>query len=114
MLIEIGENLHIMYRSLYDKSNRRHFIGKVCAAKDAVCRVEGYFFVYDEKRTEFVRKEDKRTTIVDSSDSGFVTNIIAADVNLEDVRYRYTQDAGLVATDGKSFSLNINEFGARS
>ena len=114
MVIEVGEKLHIMYRSLYEKSTRRHFIGSVVAANDALCRIEGYVFIYDEKKTEFVRKPELRTTIIDLAESGFIVNIISPDVELEVVRYRYAQDVGLIATDDKGFSLNINEFGSKS
>ena len=114
MIIEVGEKLHIMYRSLYENSTRRHFIGAVVAAKDSLCRIEGYVFIYDEKKTEFIRKPELRTTIMDLAGSGYIVNVIGANVELESVRYRYDRDAGLIATDGKGFSLNINEFGAKS
>jgi len=114
MIIEVGEKLHIMYRSLYEKSTRRHFIGSVIAAKDSLCRIEGFVFIYDDKRTEFIRKPELRTTIMDLAGSGYIVNVISSDVELKSVIYRYVQDLGLIATDGKKFSLNINEFGARS
>ena len=114
LVIEVGEKLHIMYRSLYEKSTRRHFIGKVIAAKDALCRLEGFVFIYDERLTEFTRKQEMRTTIIDVAESSFIVNIINPDVVLEEVRYTYAQNIGLIATDDKDFSLNINEFGAKS
>lgn len=114
MIIEAGEKLHIMYRALHKNSSRRHFIGSVAAAKDSLCRINGYVFIYDEKKTEFIRKPELRTTIMDLAGSGYIVNVIAADVELDSVRYRYVMDSGLVATDGKEFSLNINEFGAKS
>ncbi|MGH8234853.1 MAG: hypothetical protein ACREPU_11775 [Rhodanobacteraceae bacterium] len=81
--------------------------------KDALCRLEGYFFVYDDRKTEFIKIEEIRTTIIDLSNSGLVINVIDANISLDDVRYMYAQGVGLVATDGKDFSLNINEFSAR-
>ena len=114
MVIDVGEKLHIMYRSLYETSTRRHFIGKVVAVKDSLCRLEGFVFVYDNKSTEFVKKEEKRTTLIDVAESGYITNVIDKDVILEDVRYKYVQGVGLIATDGKNFTLNINEFGVKS
>jgi hypothetical protein len=114
MIIEINEKLHIMYRSLFENSTRRHFIGTVIAVKDSLCRIEGYVFIYDEKKTEFVRRPELRTTIMDLAGSGYIVNVIASDADLESVQYRYAQGIGTVATDGKNFSLNINEFGVKS
>ena len=114
MIIEKSEKLHIIYRALYENSARRHFLGEVLVAEGSICRLKGYVFVYDKKTTEFIRKPDKRVTIIDISESGYVTNIIGQEVNLDTVVYRYAQGIGLIATDNKSFSLNINEFDAKS
>ncbi len=52
--------------------------------------------------------------MIDLSESGYIVNLIDRTVVLEDIVYKYEQAIGLVATDGKGFSLNINEFGAKS
>jgi hypothetical protein len=114
MMIEKGEKLHVMYRSLFENSIRRHFLGEVLAAEGSVCRLEGFVFVYDKKSTEFIRKPEKRVTIIDVSESGYIVNIIDKKVILENVSYKYARDIGLIATDDKGFSLNINEFGSKS
>lgn len=114
MIIEKGEKIHVMYRALYENSTRRHFLGEVKMAEGPACRLEGFVFVYDKKTTEFIRKPEKRITIIDLSESGYITNIIDKEVNLENVNYKYTQGIGLIATDNNGFSLNINEFGAKN
>jgi hypothetical protein len=114
MIIEIGEKIHIMYRALYENSTRRHFLGVVQAAEGPVCRLEGFVFIYDQKTTEFIRKPEMRVTIIDISESGYIVNLIDKEVNLDNVSYKYVQGVGLTATDNKSFSLNINEFGSKS
>jgi len=114
MIIEKGEKIHVMYRALYDNSTRRHFLGEVKLAESAVCRLEGFVFLYDQKTTEFIRKPEKRITIIDLSESDYIVNIIGLEVNLDNVVYKYAQGVGLIATDNKGFSLNINEFGAKS
>ena len=65
MLVGKGEKLHIMYRSFYEKSARRHFVGEVIEVEGAICRLEGYAFIFDDRKGEFTRKADKRTTIID-------------------------------------------------
>jgi len=114
MVIEKGEYVHVIYRALYEHSGRRHFLGEVRVAEGTVCRIEGYVFVYDEKSSVFNRKPEKRITVIDLSESGYIVNVIDKKVALDNIVYKYEQGVGLVATDGKGFSLNINEFGAKS
>ena len=114
MFIEVGEKLHVVYRSLYDKSTRRHFLGEVFKAEGALCRLAGYWFIYDDKKTEFFKKEELRITIIDVAESGYIVNVVDPDVVLENVQYHYLPNIGLAATDGRDFVLNINEFGFRS
>lgn len=114
MVIEKGNKVHISYRPLYENSVRRHFLGEVQANEGSICRLEGFEFIYDQKSTKYLRKPEKRITIIDLSENGYVVNIIDSEVNLVDVVYKYVMDVGLIVTDGKEFSLNINEFGTRS
>jgi hypothetical protein len=114
MIVSKGEKLHIMYRSFYEKSSRRHVIGEIVEVQGCVCRLEGFVFVYDDKKTEFVKKPEKRTTIIDVAESGIIVNVIDSSVILEKVRYRYVSEYGLIATDDADFSLDINEFGSKS
>jgi len=114
MIIENGEKVHVAYRALYDNSTRRHFLGEVVACDGAVCRLRGYAFVFDAKAGTFLRKPELRETIINLSESGNVANVLGRDVDVTSVIYRYERGAGLVATDDKSFMLNINEFEVRS
>ena len=114
MLISNGEKIHVVYRALYEDSTRRHFLGEVQFAEGAICRAEGFVFVYDKKKSEFLKKPGKRITIIDLADSGCITNIISPETKLENVVYQYSKNEGLVVTDKEIFSLNINEFSAKS
>ncbi|HKZ12051.1 MAG TPA: hypothetical protein VJL61_15295 [Rhodanobacteraceae bacterium] len=73
-----------------------------------------YFFVHDEKKTEFIKKRDIRTIVTDLGQSGLLATVIDSSVVLDEIRYKYVQETGPVATDGKNFSLDINEFGAKN
>lgn len=114
MIVSKGTKVHLTYRALYEQSTRRHFLGEVVEADGVVCLLEGYAFVYDPKLETYMRKPERRQTVVDLAESGYVVNIIDATVNLDEVSYKYLRDSGMVATDGKEFSLDINEFGLRS
>lgn len=114
MVIETGEQVHVIYRPIFENSVRRHFLGEVTACDGAICRLEGYVFVYDPKVTTFVRKADKRITFIDLAESGYIVNIVGQGVNLDEVIYKYQSGVGLVATDEKAFELDINEFSVRN
>ncbi len=114
MLIDKGTKLHIVYRALYEDSTRRHFLGEVMECDGVVCLLQGYAFVHDTKLGTYKRKPEKRKTVIDLAESGYVVNIIDSNVEIDEVSYKYLQSAGMVATDGKNFSLDINEFGQRS
>jgi hypothetical protein len=114
MVVEAGEQVHVIYRPIFEGSVRRHFLGEVTACEGTVCRLEGYAFVYDPKLTTFVRKPDKRITFIDLAESGYIVNIVGQGVVLDDVIYRYASGIGLVATDGENFSLDVNEFSVRN
>ena len=114
MIIAPGEKVHLTYRANYEKSTRRHFVGEIVASEGAVCRLEGYAFVLDPKSGTYIKRQEKRTTVIDLAESGYIVNVIDPSIDLAAVNYRYVRDIGLVATDDKNFSMNINEFGARS
>ena len=73
--------------------------------------MEGYTFVFDANKDNFIKRPEKRTRIIDLSDSGYIVNIITKDTVLEKVIYTFTSDRRLVVTDENIFSLDINEFG---
>ena len=114
MIIESGDKVHLVYRALYENSTRRHFLGQVIDVERAVCRLEGFSFIYDSKSAEYRRKPELRTTIVDLGESGYIVNIVDPKVILKNVIYQYNRDVGLVVTDGLDFILDINEFSFRS
>lgn len=114
MILLKGEKLHINYRALFENSIRRHFIGQVVHAEAALCRLRGYSFVYDMKSTTYVRKPELRTTIVNLADSGYIATFLPHEVQLAEIYYTYVRDIGLVATDGKGFTLDINEFNLKA
>lgn len=114
MIIEPGDKVHIVYRAFYENSVRRHFIGEVMAAKDSLCRLRGFAFVRDPKSEMYQKKPDRRMTIIDLAESGYIVNIIDSRVDLGQVTYRYLDNKGLAAVDDQGFVLDINEFGPKS
>jgi hypothetical protein len=113
-IVARGEKVHVVYRALYENSTRRHFVGQLIEVDGALCRITGYAFIFDHKTDTFVRRPERRTTIIDLAESGYIVNIIDAGVELENVSYRYLAEVGLSITDGKEFVLNVNEFTSKS
>lgn len=111
MLIEIGEKAHIVTRRLFDENIRRHFVGEVVAVDGVVARMEGYTFIYDAKKNQYLKAPEKQISIYDLSESGYVVNIISKDVDIEKLEYKTVDRVHLVITDGELFSLGIHEFG---
>ena len=112
MLIEISEKVHVVVRRTFETDLRRHFIGEIKVANDSIARIEGFFMVFDKSKNTFSKKPSLRVTIMDLSSSGYWVNLIPKDVQLTDLNYIYDSSNRLTLTDGKSFELDINEFGA--
>ena len=108
-IIAPGELIHVLHR--FEKEVRRHFVGQVEAANDAVARASGYVFVVDDPRTHhFVKRPERRTKLIALGDGELLINVLPSSVKLEDVRYE-TKDHRLYVTDGKKWRMDLKEFG---
>ncbi|MBN1782775.1 hypothetical protein JW948_16685 [bacterium] len=110
MLMHPGDKLHIITRRLFPEELRRHFIGEVQSVNENAVRVKGYVFVQDRVRNEFQRRDDVRIRVFSLVDAGLIINIIPAEVDIEEIRYEMTPENHVVVTDGKEFSLDMQEF----
>jgi len=110
MLLKKGEKVHVIARRTFEGDLRRHFVGQVQAATDTIAKIEGYVFVFDTSSNEYIRKPSLRVRIIALVDSNNIVNIIPQSVNIEELSYQTSVDNRTVVTDGKSFSLDINEF----
>ena len=72
-------------------------------------RLQGYVWVFDIGNGRFVRKPDKRERIVCLADR-LTINVLPSEADLETVEYVTDPQRGLVATDGRSFTLEVTEF----
>lgn len=64
MIITQGEKFHVVMRRTYENQVRRHFIGQVDVAVDAVVRATGYVFIYDESKAQYIKNAAQRTTVM--------------------------------------------------
>jgi len=112
MVLQQGEKVHVITRRLFEGDIRRHFVGEVQDASDSAARLCGYVFVFDVGRSQFIKRPERRVRIIGLADSGSIINVIPAEVDLNAVFYQISEENHTVFTDGKSFSLDINEFSA--
>jgi hypothetical protein len=108
-ILSPGEKIHVLHR--FDKEIRRHFVGEVEVWHHDLARATGYVFVVDDPQTHaFVRRPDKRTKVIALNDGELVINILPRELRLEALRYE-VHDHRLYLTDGKSWRMDIKEFG---
>lgn len=112
-VIGIGDKLHIMSRRFFEEEIRRHFVGEVTAVSGGLAELQGYTFIFNTGVNEFKRLPELRTRIVSLGDFGQIVNKLPDDLDLASVHYRVVEQR-LVVTDGRDFSLAINEFGLRN
>jgi len=113
MVLVVGEKIHVVTHRSFEGDVQRHFAGEVEVATESVVRLWGYTFVFefDAMMYRFVRRPDTRVKIVSLVDSGNIINVIPPEIKLEELEYRTSAEKHLVITDGRAFSLDINEFG---
>jgi hypothetical protein len=109
--MEHGEKVLIVTRRLFAGEPRRHFVGFVERYDSAAIRASGYAFVYDVKKSSFVRRKNLRTRIF-PLDNQIIIYLIPQETDIGSVRYETSEESGLVATDGKHFRLDMSEFHA--
>ena len=108
MVLSIGDKIHVITRRQFEQEARRHFVGTIEKASDAVARVSGYVFVWSNTLNQFERRPERRTRIVALGDAGNVVNLLPAAVDIEKVRYELSPEKRLVLTDGSGFALDLN------
>jgi hypothetical protein len=109
--IKVGDKLHIMTRRRFESDSRRHFAGEVTAISGNLQEIRGYAFVYESGVNEYRKRPELRTRIFSIGQEGFIVSKLPAEVHIASLIYRIV-DKRLAVTDGGSFSLDINEFGA--
>ena len=111
-MISPGEKIHVIYRRLFETEVRRHFIGEVVEREGSVVRMQGTVAIFDTSKNQYIKKPEKRSTLFNLSESGYIVNIIPSSTELSELQYLTNPRGHLVLSDGKEFSLDINEFGS--
>lgn len=112
-IVRPGERLHVTLRRQFEEEPRRHFLGVVQAATDAVAKVDGWPWLFDPSRNVFVRSQERRVRLISLVDASNVIHVLPAELDLEKVKYEVLQGGRYSVTDGGSFRMDVNEFGPR-
>lgn len=83
----------IITRRRFEEDTRRHFAGVVTEAVGTAVRVEGYSFLFDTSKNQFVK--------------------MPANAVIENLVYKVSDRGNLILTDNQQFSMDINEFGVK-
>jgi len=110
MLIEKGEKLHLIARRRFDTDLRRHFIGEVLEAGETAVRARGFVFVLDRNTNQYIKRPGERVRIISLVDAGNIINLLPAEADLAQAEYSQSYERRLIIGDGKTFSLDVNEF----
>ncbi|MCF8068813.1 MAG: hypothetical protein K9L30_09535 [Desulfobacterales bacterium] len=110
MIIKKGEKIHVITRRGFESDIRRHFIGEIVESSDILARAEGFVYVPDLRTNQFIRRPDKRLRFIGLADSGNIIHILPANADIEQAMYSLSKENRMVVSDGKSFTLEINEF----
>jgi hypothetical protein len=111
MVLKEGEKIHVIMRRQFEDDVRRHFVGEVQGVTEIAVRVQGYAFVFDPFKHLYLKRPELRVRIFPAADSGIIITVIPQTVILEDISYQMSQQNRMIVTDGKEFTLDINEFG---
>ena len=109
-VLAVGEKLHIMTRRLFADDVHPHFVGEVSAVSGPLFKAHGYAFVFDSGTNSYVKHPQTRTRVFSLSDAGHIITVIPQEVDLNSLEY-HVVSGRLAITDGRGFSLEINEYG---
>jgi reverse gyrase len=110
-ILSPGEKIHVIHRRQFEKDARRHFVGEVESYEHGIARASGYVFVVDDlNKHMFVKRPDRRTKLIPISSGEVIVNVIPESVDVERVHYEL-KDRALHVTDGKSWRIDVKEFG---
>jgi hypothetical protein len=112
MLMTEGEIIHVVTRRRFEADVRRHFVGQVVEQSGDVARVEGYAFIFEPTRNEYIKRPQARIRLIALGDAGNVINILPEGTNLEALHYECTKNKRLVLTDDGECSLDVQEYGS--
>ncbi len=110
-VLEREDKVLIITRRFFMDDVRRHFVGTVERYDPGAMRVRGYAFVYNADQGSFVKRKSQRTCIF-PLDNHLIMFVLPYDSDIGAMRYEAIDEGGLVATDGKHFKLELDEFNA--
>lgn len=113
MLLAEGEKVLVIFRRLFDRDMRQHFVGVVQSTTPLAARATGFTFIYDVDSGKFIRKANATTRIFPLGDSQVLVSLLPAEVDINRVIYQTDAQRNLVITDLQGFTQSMTEFTGR-
>lgn len=108
-VVEHGDPVLVITRRLFSSDARRHFVGRVERYDGHAVRVAGYVFVQSPDAKHFVKRKGQRTRVF-SLDNQVIMYVLPSDTDINAVHYDRTEEHGLIATDGKHFRIELDDY----
>ena len=112
MILNPGDQVHVMLRRILENEPRRHLVGTVSTATKRLIEVKGHAYFFDAVQNSFDRASSEHSRIVSLTDAHNLITILPDDVDLDKLHY-VVKNGRYVITDGEGFALEVNEFGTR-
>ena len=107
MLLRQGEEVHVMARTFFQKSDTRTLVGIVEECEAGVVRVRGHIYTMDNAKMVPVRHPDQATRFITLVTGDFIVTPLPDTVLLDNVVYVGAFQA-LRLTDGTAWGLVLN------
>ncbi len=112
MLLDVGDNVLVAHRRLFEADETRFFIGRVDAYEAGVVKVSGWSYVHDVVSGSMVGKDEIRTKIISLSSGTLIVYQLPKHLALEGVEFGFAEGR-LRLTDGAGFTMNLSELPTR-
>ncbi len=108
MILKIGDVLLVSNRRLFERDEKRFFVGRTIACEGPLVKVEGFSFVQDLSNGHVTRKEEKRIKVLSLQSPGYIVYQLSSDIDVDNLDIESCSgDAYLV--DGIQRLLNLTE-----
>ncbi len=108
-VVEHGDPVLIITRRLFSSDARRHFAGHVERYDGTALRVAGYVYVQSPDGKHFIKRKGQRTRVF-ALDNHIMLYVLPSDTEVGAIHYDRTDEHGLIATDGKHFRIELDDF----
>lgn len=113
MLLAEKEKVLVIFRRLFERDIRQHFVGTVEAVTPITLRAHGFTFIFDVDNGKFIRKPNPSTRLIPLGQSHVLISVLPTTVDPKRIIYQTDTQNQLIITDNQGFSQSMAEFSGR-